>query len=333
MKNISLHFFLVFLLITIVFHQHTYANETAAGISASGIYFKDEKRISIEKEVLYISPEKVEVSYLFKNHSSENIVTMVAFPVPEYHFDESAQEQASWRDFHDFTVEVNDKKVNHEVETKAMYMGKDYAPLLKRMGVPVNDYGQDRSRCNKGESRKCNFSYVFQHLKEKDKKTLVDLELVMPFEGNHEYPTWNVSTKYHWTQIFPANSITAIKHTYTPNTWTDTLDYKYLELSCADEEIKSWLQKSNYGRTLNVKYILLTANNWKQPIKEFHMIVEVNNRLRHAWGSDLDPWRISMCSDEKLTKVNSTRYEVVINDFIPRKDIDVYFIGRMGWNN
>jgi hypothetical protein len=54
------------------------------GFPANGIVVRDENNIQIEREDLYISSNKIEVSYIFKNLSQEDITTEVAFPIPPY---------------------------------------------------------------------------------------------------------------------------------------------------------------------------------------------------------------------------------------------------------
>lgn len=308
----------LFIAIVFFFSSISLANETAAGIGASGIYFKDEKNISIEKEDLHISisQDKVEITYLFKNHSDKNITTIIAFPVPDYEYDLTAfGDQDSWRDFHDFTVEVNGQKTAYQVEARAWLNGKDYSQLITKMGISIKDFGE--------RGRRTTFHSLFNKLTEKDKKTLIDRKLVL-FEGGAAFPAWIVSLKYYWKQTFPANRTISIRHTYSPHNGYDVFSKKYhLKDACVTDEIAQWLRNSTYTKIQYVKYILVTANNWKQPIKNFHLIVD-EPRLQN------DPhWRMSICFDHKLTQTSYNRYEASITDYIPEKNLAAYLFIRM----
>ncbi|MEW6741046.1 MAG: DUF4424 family protein [Nitrospirota bacterium] len=64
-----------------------------------------------------------------------------------------------------------------------------------------------------------------------------------------------------------------------------------------------------------ISYILTTANNWKKPIKDFHLILEKPKDSI-----------MSLCFDYKLTKTGPTRFESHIENFVPKKDLKIYFI-------
>jgi len=319
-KKFSSNVILFFCFILIFFYCKTlsYSNETAAEIAASGIIFKEEKNISIEKEDLYISQDRVEVSYVFKNHSSEDIKTIIAFPVPDYDYDLTATgNQASWRDFHDFTVEVDGQKTAYQVEARALFNGKDYSQLINAMGISIKDYGEgDRLKHN-------TFHGLFNKLSEENKKRLIDLGLVL-FDNGVAFPTWKVSLKYYWKQTFPANSTVSIRHTYKPNNGYDVFADKYYKDACITKEVAQWIRNSTYYiRVRYVKYILVTANNWKQPIKDFHLIVEEPSLQDNPEG-----WRISICFENELTKTSNNHFEFTIKNYIPQKDVAVYLFYR-----
>src|SRR5713226_3227923 len=57
----------------LLFVRPSFANDAAAGIAAGGIQLRKEINVSLEKENLYISRDKVTVSYIFKNNSRNAI--------------------------------------------------------------------------------------------------------------------------------------------------------------------------------------------------------------------------------------------------------------------
>jgi hypothetical protein len=285
------------------------ANDSAAEISASGIQFKEEKNISIEKEELYISWQNIEVSYVFRNHSDKDITVDIAFPVPEYTSDDAQRGMP----FDNFVVEVNGQKLKYNTEIRALIDKKDYSNVLKQMGISIRDFG--------GYSHPL-YKNFYELLSEKNKITLLQLGLV----NSDGLPMWNVSIKYHWTQTFPADKTTAIRHTYMP--WwgytmvdhsciDDKSSYLYKD-ACISDETKKWMKQTlTNTRPISVTivgYILNTAKNWRTPIKDFHLKIEKNAKAK-----------LGLCFDHKLTKISETIYETHIKNFIPKRNLKVYY--------
>ena len=115
------------------------ANDTIVEITPQGLQFKTEDNISIEKESLYISLKKIEVSYTFKNHSSKDITAEVAFPVPPYQIHGFIMGNHSHKpiNFSDFKVEVNNTRKSYKKEIRALVNGRDYAPLLQGLNISI----------------------------------------------------------------------------------------------------------------------------------------------------------------------------------------------------
>lgn len=298
-----------------------FANDSAAGLAASGIQFKEEKNISIESEDLYISPDKVEVSYLFKNHSDKDIATLIAFPVPEYFYDTS-RIGAQGPNFDDFTVEVDGKAFPYKTEERALLHGKDYSQLLKAMSVPIKGYGE----IHKDGIHDITFTEIFKNLSVESRKKILDTGLVTS-EQAREYtnyePQWSVSLKYYWTQLFPKNATVKIKHTYSPSTWYDYMQDKYYKAACIPGNVRMWLRNTKddtpaSSHVIYVKYILKTANNWRQPIKKLRLIVERPSDAVDEFGQRRE-WRSSMCFDNPLKTITDNRYEVIMRNYIPKK--------------
>ncbi|MEW6714689.1 MAG: DUF4424 family protein [Nitrospirota bacterium] len=302
------------------------------GFPANGIVVRDEKNIQIEKEELYISRTKIEVSYVFKNHSGKDIVTEVAFPIPLHSYDPTGIIKYPLHG--DFTVEVNGTKIKHREITHAILNGKDYTKLLTKLKVSFKDF-----ECVHSQNKV--FDWYFKTLSKSKQKALLDNGLVVidnELEQNEPYylPAWSVETTYHWSQIFPANKTTSIKHSYTPNASHTPIDNDYKsfvqrdenidarkaewsDLLCLNSELAKWVKDNvPWFRIYIVDYILTTANHWKKPIKGFHLIIEADTT-----GNE----RVSTCFEkERLIKINDRRYEMTINDFVPDKEISVFFL-------
>lgn len=315
MNNLSKWIAILFLMWVIsITPQLLLANEMPlAGISANGITIKDENNIQIEKEELYISVDKIEVSYIFRNDTGKDIVTQVAFPIPQHHYDPTGNVK-HYPVLSDFKVEVNGKEQKYSERTRALLGEKDYTSLLTSLKISIRDFGNNNT-----------FS-----VSNADKKRLIGLGLISDDPATGELPEWAVETIYYWTQSFPANSTTRIKHTYEP---IPSFSIHYVspgqgvkELSdslCVNqEELISWIKKSNQGIfplnerfTVNtIDYILTTANHWKRPIKEFHLVIADK------------AWLASSCFEKnKLKRINEHSVEITINDFVPKAEIEVFF--------
>ena len=63
------------------------ANDGAAEVALGGIRLKQERRVAMVKERLFISKKKVRVEYEFRNESSEDVTTDIAFPIPDFRCD------------------------------------------------------------------------------------------------------------------------------------------------------------------------------------------------------------------------------------------------------
>ena len=315
-------FFVLFLCFFNIAHS-AYANDSAAGLAATGIYFKDEKNISIEEEVLYINANKVEVSYIFKNHSAQDISTEVAFPMPDYEWDISGN--TAYPMYDDFTVVVNGAQIEYQEEIRAFVKDKDYTKLLNSAGISIRDFADfDSYFFRPGRLDTSNKPpYYYEKLTPYQQQILLKNKLVLLDEtdaGKLAVPNWRVLRKYYWKQFFPAKKTISIKHSYKPYKGYDYLGgSKPISDACINSDLKQRLVNSPPGpRNFNyVDYILTTANNWKQPIKSFHLIID-----GHGSKYNQEP---SMCFDKKLEKTDLFHYEVTVLNFEPKKDITVYF--------
>lgn len=63
------------------------ANDSSAELGAGGVVLTKSDGVSMESEDLWISANKVRVSYVFANMTTADIQTRVAFPVPEWEED------------------------------------------------------------------------------------------------------------------------------------------------------------------------------------------------------------------------------------------------------
>ena len=91
---------------------------------------KREPRITMAKEVLRISAQKVIVDYDFRNDSDQDITTDVAFPIPDYEFEVGRTGQESG--FSDFQCWIDGVRVHYRVESRAFVKDTDSYATVKQ---------------------------------------------------------------------------------------------------------------------------------------------------------------------------------------------------------
>src|SRR5712692_1218388 len=180
------------------------ADDGAASIAAGGVVvMKREPRITMAKEVLYISASKVIVDYDFRNDSDEDITTEVAFPIPDY--DHDLNREGREGGFDDFQLWVDGAPAHYLVEARAFLKDTEYTKLLTSMHVDIASFGH---------APLTGYSQDIQELTAAQRMELEKLGLVDLTEGDE--PLWRVKKKYHWQQTFPKHKTVHIRHEYSP---------------------------------------------------------------------------------------------------------------------
>lgn len=309
-----------------------FANDAAGEVGVGGIQLRKEQQILMQKECLFINQKKIKVEYEFKNESSHDIETEIAFPIPEYGWQESG-----WASFDDFTLTVDGNMVPFSIDVHAFYRGKDCTSLLRSMNIEIATFGN-------WDWEKGSGFPVSQMMELPAEKRLILAKegIVDPPDDRTKrddcIPRWVVRKVYHWNQRFPAQKIIKISHEYTPKTgFTNYATVECLNdgkglpgspgTACADGTlIKALNQRlklrgkregypeNAFGLTW-VKYILTTANTWKTPIYDFQLTVE------------RDPGQLmTFCWDGLIQKVSTNKFYSKVNNFVPDKELTVYFI-------
>jgi Domain of unknown function (DUF4424) len=327
----------VLLLAAACLHPVAIADDGAASIAAGGIVMTREPRITMAKEVLYISEGKVRVDYDFRNDTDSDITTEVAFPIPDYDLD-MGNISPSMQGFDDFKLWVDGKPVHYIVEAKAMVKGRDYSALLRSMGVDIASYGHSTDNDTQPQIQKLSPAQKAQLTK----AGVIDKEF-----GE---PNWKVRKKYYWTQTFPAHGIVHIRHEYSPQLGNSnsiaygTLlttgkankdDYELASVCPAPELLQTLRQDTRRPHHVvsieYVDFILTTANTWKTPIEDFTLDVErppLDKDPNHpATGVNY----LSFCWDGPIEKVDADHFRAHKGNFVPSKELRIGFLeGYLG---
>jgi hypothetical protein len=118
-----------------------FTNDTSAELATGGLIFTKSDDVEMLSEDLFISMKQVRVRYRFYNHSHRDIVTQVAFPIPDIPYGVDDFNFAIPTDDPEnilgFTTTVNNRPVAALVERKAVLDGLDKTEVLRELGVPL----------------------------------------------------------------------------------------------------------------------------------------------------------------------------------------------------
>jgi hypothetical protein len=287
------------------------ADDTAIEIAAGGIEWLREPRIRMVKERLTISLEKVIVEFEFLNESDHDIAIQVGFPVPEY--DSSYGNYGGNKSFDYFDLQVDGKPFKYETEARAFLTGVDHSKILRKSGIDIGTFGGWQGEWEGGPDPNA----PLMKLAKEKKEQLLKLGLL----DKNGCPLWSVRKTYHWTQRYPAHKIVRIRHQYSPVIGYSP-DFLGSGRMCLDDDLAKRMdalsaKEDHYFPTYFVQYILTSANTWKTPLGEFELIVDK--------ASFKDDGYVSFCWPGKIEKLDETRLIARAKDFVPSKDLTVYF--------
>ena len=299
------------------------ANDTMVTLGAGGLAPKKAVQVSMQEEVLRISPGRISIDYVFKNHSRHDQRVLVAFPLPDLD-GESLQfrpHQIPYEtgdNFVGFALTQEGRSVPVQLERRATYKRQDVTARLKALGF---DIGVDAARVTQH----------FLSLPLATQRALIKSGLIGQEDGAPKaiayYARWTLKAQYYWQQTFPAGQNLRLHQTYRPivgGAGTVSDDGAYLTKShCGTKPQTEQILQQNRAIELqrgegyglvekNIRYILKTARNWKGPIARFHLILETET-----------PNDILLVCFPGLTKTSNTTYEAKITDFVPARDLDI----------
>ncbi|SET16262.1 DUF4424 family protein [Thorsellia anophelis] len=290
------------------------ANDTAYGSRNGTIELLQTKDISIEYEILYISPTLITVDYLFKNKSNQDITVDVAFPMPPAYFGMS-----DYNPVKNYSLYINNKEVSPIL--KSIFKTKSGVDITEEM----IGYGWTKTELMEyiEESYLSNGSYIGAH--KISPRWIIEDSVSLGLI---------IQDYYTWTQTFPAGELIHIKHQYEPSYTSgvprsvgeilksfsyDNDNFNFCLESDKQIELDSKLDKDHQGYEYAiVDYILTTANNWDGPIKHFNLIIDKSNKDSLVF----------LCFDGKLKRETPTQFSFNAIDFIPKEDLSILFLKR-----
>lgn len=310
------------------------ANDTVGAIALGGVEYKKTEGISMEKESLTISVDKVRVEYEFLNTTDKPIQETILFPMPLFGFDYGCSPEYSGG-LQQFKVWINGEPI---IPAKTIIAklpdGADVTSRLKEAGLNDNDIAEYRgveSACGDMQISG-NFAVNLQKLREE--------KLVDQVVDEHPTPLWMVGHIYHWQATFPPKRLTRVVHEYRPFTGAVAMGYEFTTDKTADlfskyeysvrvsgdesycmadgavrlaMQIQRGTNKPFVART--VQYVLTTGANWAGPIKDFSL------NLKKRATDEI----VTLCFDGEFKKTGDLTLTAHKINFLPTKELDVKF--------
>ena len=335
------------------------ADDTVIGLGAGGLEFRTTDKVSMVKELLTISPQKIDALYTFRNRTKHPVELMVAFPLPVIDFSKLNPHgpyinipNSHNANFVDFTTVVDDQQVHTLTETKAFVADKDVSAELKKLGIqywlPGNgtDYAVSPQQANSAPL--LDSIQQVQALPKQAQQHLIKLGALIegpPQDDVFPYPNWRLVTLYYWTQIFPPDKDVIIRHTYRPIS-TKTAGF---HLQSYDPKTMKLLPLVLMGNA-NARYPK-DAENLKQFCMTDDFFAAVKTKLNfqtniidfilktaNAWHKPIGEFTLVLQTDAPenlvsvcmsgLKRTSPTSFEVTRKNFAPAEDLKIFFLTK-----
>jgi hypothetical protein len=308
-----------------------YANDSTAELRAGGLHLIRSDVIDMVSEELFLSTRDIRVKYVYRNPSSADVTTLVAFPLPDigWEFGEApvGLPNPSSPNFVDFRTTVDGMDIPLEVEMRAVLdSGLDVTDRVKAAGLPflvTNFEAWDATQAN----------MPLALAKQLRDEGVIWLDLD-PDTGEIAYlrPAWTLKTTFHRMQTFPAGKDVVVEHVYKPVVGGSVgASYIYADENeraaikadyCIDDAFDAALDRmkrsTGEGQMISERtlgYVLTTGANWAKPIGSFHLTIE----------KDSPDQIITLCA-EGLKKIGPTRFELTRMEFTPEQDIQIMML-------
>ncbi len=297
------------------------ANDSSAILKSGELQLTTSPHIALDREDLYISASEVRVRYSFRNTSKSDVVTLVAFPLPDINIGDDTDYSIKASDpanFIGFKVQVNGQGVTPALQLRATRFGVDQTALLNRLGIPLLPFAEDfytRLEKMSGPARK-----------ELEEAGLADWGT--SFGANNvplPNPHWRASAIYYWKQTFAAGAVTQVSHSYRPVPGESFYSPEILKdrtvqsAYCMDKGFlkaaRRKFAKTQNGFVRELHYVLTTGANWLGTIGEFHLTIDKGK------PGNL----VSLCIDG-IKKTGPTTFEVTKKDFYPEQDLKILIL-------
>ena len=316
------------MLATLAPAQPLQANDSMAGMALGGLQLIRSEDVALREQHLHITPDRVQVRYVFRNESTEPVDALIAFPLPSLSGHESDYVPIPYPEsanYVGFRTWIDGVEIDPNVESRALLLGIDVTERLHALDVPLLafDYAAVEAIAALPQATRAILRAEF----------LID---------DYGYPQWQLATSLWRRQSFAPGVDTVVEHSYTPvrggsvsspignvppsqtDEWIDRARARY----CVEPALEAAMyQRQNVGEeghyltfaVSEVEYLLMPGGNWRGPIGHFRLIVEAPHPADFVF----------MCED-RARRVAPNRIEIEERDFYPWRDLDILFPHLVG---
>ena len=301
-----------------------FANGAIAERKTGGLVFKQSDTVSIQREDLAVSLNKITVDYLYKSEAAAAQTVTIAFPMASIAVNDepgslrevlaTSAEGAPPEHYMTFEVTVDGKSVKAEPFARALVKDKDVTEKIIKAGLPLHMMVD-------------NANAQFNKLPKAVLDELVAIGAIGQGEsyGKPAYwPEWEYQVVFEWRQDFRPGetkvSISYVPLAGFPSDIGDSYEVgEWAKAACVDAAVRGAIAKRKasanvYYEVATVGYVLTTAKYWKGPIRRFNLSVEKPDEKALA----------AFCPSE-AKKVSPTRFEWHAKNFVPKSDLSVIF--------
>lgn len=294
------------------------ANDGIGSVATGGIILGKTHDIAMKKEVLNVGWSKISVDYEFLNESDTDKTENIVFPLPRYGANYGYSD-AYYGEPNEFSILVNQQKVNYHTHIEAYLKNKNITQELKQIGL-TDEQIAFFPNASPFDVKVKNFN------KEQLKALKAKNYLTDETSDSQLAPAWEVQVSYIWSQTFPHGKTLKVHHEYQPFIATGpgfyVVDSNFPEKYCADKAFMKKLDSLAQGEkgsqflpAAYVSYILKTGNTWKNGIEDFTL------NLKKEKPNEI----VSLCFPGEFKKLDTNTLQVHLTEFKPEQDLNVYF--------
>lgn len=309
------------------------ANDSIAELGTGGLILSRTDAITMAKEDLFISMDKVTVDYVFKNETDKDVEAIVAFPMPEIEanpYSMPALPDDTSDNFLGFEVTLDGKAVKPQLDQRAFAVELDVTDLLRANGIPINPFAKPALEALEKLSVDMAQDWI--------DRGMIFVDTYDDGSGwkNVRTPLWGLRSTYWWTSKFPAGKEVKVAHNYKPSVGaTVGLTFfsegkfagtyaAYKEKYCIDEAFERAVRKAagdspdGYPRLTETRidYVLTTGGNWALGnIGDFKLTIDKGDAKN----------LVSFCA-AGVKKTGPTTFEWRQQEFYPQRDMEILIL-------
>ncbi len=302
------------------------ANDGVAGLGVGGLVLQQTDRVRMVSEDLYVSPDRVRVTYRFRPLDDAGLETIVAFPLPPIPVNNRDETVGMAEppvknplDVVRFRVRVDGRRIRPLMAVRAFTEKGDITDLLAEYGIRPYDWPDYEA-----------FERRLKALPAEALKKLEEAGAIRRLSPDYMDYGWKLQITYFWRQSFPAGRDTRIEHEYVPIAgqffYSPENDRWAVKRYCIDSGtmrgIRRMIRRQGQDRSFlaatQIEYILTTANTWAGPIGRFRLVIDKKRRDSI----------VTLCW-KGLKRISPTRFESVKQDFRPRRDLEILFLAPL----